>query len=378
MKSVFLIAAFNAFFFTALLLQKKPKAKHDYILTLWLIYLGSLIGIYSLNSHELFTHFHLLSVSFISLFLMHGVFMFFYVSSLVSLKKRFNKKSLLHLSPFFLFNLYILIISFFPDISNTIRLDHVHSDSDSPLLFLFFLILTILSGPIYFALSIRFFKKLDINIFNNFSFYENVNLRWLRSLVYIFGVVWTALIIITVIHHVFNLFSPVFCTDGIFLSLSVFVILIGYFGFKQKVIFSYEYQSEHSLTEENKIKYAGSRLTKDEANEYAEKLNKLMISSKPFIKPTLTLHELASELDITAHYLSQIINEKYDLNFFDFINKYRVEEVKAKIMDPKFDNYSLLGIALDSGFNSKSAFNRIFKKSTGQTPSQFKISSLNP
>jgi hypothetical protein len=89
-------------------------------------------------------------------------------------------------------------------------------------------------------LTIRLFKKLDINIFNNFSNSANIDLFWIRRLVLVFGVIWTALISVTVIHHIFHMFSMVFCTDGLFLSLSVFVILIGYFGLKQKVIFSSE------------------------------------------------------------------------------------------------------------------------------------------
>lgn len=372
MKPIYLIAAFNAFFFTVLLVQKKPKAKHDKILTFWLIYLGSFIGVYSFYSHNLFTHFHLLSISFISLFYLHGAFLYLYVSSFVSFKKRFNKKNLFHLIPFGLFNIYIFIISFFPVVAKNIRLDHVHSDASIPPLFLLFLIITALSGPFYFVFTIRLFKKLDINIFNNFSYYENINLVWLRKLVYVFGVIWTVLIMITTIHHIFNLFSPVFCTDGLFLSLSIFVILIGYYGFKQRVLFSLDSQEEQMVTEENKVKYAGSRLTEEEANEYIEKLNAIMISDKPYLKPNLTLLELASDVGVSSHYLSQIINEKFELNFFDYINKYRVEEVKEKIINPKYSGYSLLGIALDCGFNSKSAFNRIFKKFTGQTPSDYK------
>jgi hypothetical protein len=96
------------------------------------------------------------------------------------------------------------------------------------------------SGYLYCTLTIRLFKKLDINIFNNFSNSTNIDLYWIRKLILVFGVVWTALISVTVIHHIFHMFSMVFCTDGLFLSLSIFVILIGYFGLKQKVIFSSE------------------------------------------------------------------------------------------------------------------------------------------
>jgi AraC-like DNA-binding protein len=374
MKYIFLIAAFNAFFFAILLFQKKPRALHDKILILWLLYLGLFIGGYSFYSHDLFIHFKLLSISFISLFLLHGVFLYFYISALVSSKNIFNKTNLIHFAPFVLFNCYLLVISFFPNISEMIRMDYEQENISPPFLFIFFLIATILSGPLYFAGSIRLFKKLDINIFNNFSSFEEIDLVWLRKLVYIFGIIWTALIVITVIHHVFNLFSMVFCTDGLFLSLSVFVILIGYFGLKQRVIFSgdTENENEQIFVEETKVKYASSRLTEAEANQFVGKLNNFMVLEKPFLNPNLTLQQLASELKISTHYLSQIINEKFNLNFFDYINQFRVEEFKVKIRDPKFENYSFLGIAFDCGFNSKSAFNRIFKKATNLTPSQYK------
>jgi AraC-like DNA-binding protein len=67
-----------------------------------------------------------------------------------------------------------------------------------------------------------------------------------------------------------------------------------------------------------------------------------------------------------------VINEHFKLNFFDFVNQYRVEAFKERIVNPKYGNFSLLGVAFECGFNSKSAFNRIFKKSTGLTPSQYK------
>jgi AraC-like DNA-binding protein len=164
----------------------------------------------------------------------------------------------------------------------------------------------------------------------------------------------------------------VFCTDGLFLSLSAFVILIGYLGLKQKVIFPAEDMGESSGGAKPLTKYAGSRLTESEAKEYTERLSDYMKSSKPYLNPELTLSQLAGDLGISSHFLSQVINEKFGLNFFDFVNGYRVEEFKERTSDPRYSNFSLLGIALECGFNSKSAFNRIFKQKTGLTPSQFK------
>ena len=374
MKFIFLIAAFNAIFFTALLFQKKPRALHDNILIFWLTYLGAYIGVYAFYSHELFTHFQLLSISLLSLLMLHGPFLYYYILTLVSDKIQIKSKDFVHLIPFVLFNIYLILSSLSPEISEKLNIEKLALVNNPPLLFLVFLILTAFSGTIYFLLTFKLFKRLDINIFNNFSNSANIDLDWLRKLVLLFGVVWTALISITVIHHIFQMFSMVFCTDGLFLSLSVFVILIGYFGLKQKVIFTTEDIIVSDDITKVQAKYSGSRINDSEALQYSEKLNSHMNLSRPYLNPDLTLPQLATEIGISTHLLSQVINEYFKLNFFDFINQYRVEAFKEKIVNSKYGNYSILGIALECGFNSKSAFNRIFKKYTGQTPSQYKES----
>ncbi len=248
----------------------------------------------------------------------------------------------------------------------------MESEHGSPLLFNLFLILTVLSGPFYFILSILLFKKLDINIFNNFSSYENVNLDWLRKLVYTFGVIWTVLMIFATVHHVFGMFSWIFCTHGLSLSLSVFIILIGYFGLKQKEIFIQYHDNSIEYVTEPKTKYAGVVLKEADAENYVSKIRHFMSKEKPYLDANLSLPELASKLNIPSHHLSRVINEQFNVNFFDFVNQYRVNEVKSRMGNPEFENLSLLGIAFDSGFNTKSAFNRVFKKITGLTPSEYK------
>lgn len=374
MKFIFLIAAFNSFFFTVLLLQKKPRALHDNILIFWLLFLGAFIGVYAFYSHELFTHFHLLSITLISLFLLHGPFLYLYIRSLVSGESRISPSDLVHLIPFFLFNIYLLISSFYPATAERLNIEKISPGDNPPFLFSVFLIITAFSGTAYFITTLRLFKKLDINIFNNFSNTSDIDLYLIRRLVVIFGVVWTALILITVIHHIFGMFSMAFCTDGLFLSLSVFVILIGYFGLKQKLIFKAENLVTGEDTARVQARYSGSRLTDSEAKKYAEKLEEYMESTKPYLNPDLSLPQLSAELNISGHYLSQVINEQFNQNFFDFVNRYRVEAFKEKVKNPEFSNYSLLGIAFECGFNSKSAFNRIFKQSTGLTPSQYRKS----
>ena len=96
-----------------------------------------------------------------------------------------------------------------------------------------------------------------------------------------------------------------------------------------------------------------------------------MDNQKLYLDEKLTLPKLASELDILPNYLSQVINERYGKNFYDYINTFRVAEFQKIIQDPKKRHYTLLTLALECGFNSKSSFNKYFKKSTGQTPSEY-------
>lgn len=375
MNYIFLIAAFNALFFAFLILQKK-RAIHDKILIGWLIYLGLYIGIYGLFSNKLFIDFHLLSASFISFLLLHGPFLFLYISALIDQKFQFNSKKIVHFIPFILFNLFLIVVSFFPEISERIRLDHMEGEEGGFFVFNFFLLLIVLSGPFYFALSILLFKKLDINIFHNFSSYEVVNLDWLRKLIYTFGSIWTALMFFATVHHVFGLFSWIFCTHGLFLSLSVFIILIGYYGLKQNEIFIQFPDREAQYITEQKEKYASTYLNDSEIRDRVTMIKRYMESEKPYLLGNLSLPELANMLEMSSHHLSRIINEEFGVNFFDFVNHYRIKEVKSRIGNPEYKHLSLFGIALDSGFNSKSAFNRVFKKVTGITPSEYRSKTL--
>lgn len=373
MTYLLFIASFNAFFFIALLLQKRPKLAHDRILIFWLLYLGIATATYALTI-EFSIESHFLSSGIIALLLLHGPFLYLYVSSLPINKKHINPKKLWHFAPFVGFILYLFIASRFPTYSEGIRIDHVTEDiAKPPLLFLFFLIITALSGPIYFFLAYKKLKKSKESSLNFSS--KEVNIDWLEKLIPIFGMVWTALIVIAVIHHVFQLFSMDCCTNGLFLSLSAFVILVGYYGLKQKeVFFAPPIVVTSKSNKEPEVKYASTPMEGEELQKCCNMVGQYMIKEKPYLDSDLTLPKLAEGLNVSTHHLSQVINEVHDKNFFNFINKYRIEEVKRKIQDPKYQNYTLLGIAYESGFNSKSAFNRAFRNITGTTPSKYRDS----
>ncbi|MBJ6109565.1 helix-turn-helix domain-containing protein [Hymenobacter sp. BT523] len=107
-----------------------------------------------------------------------------------------------------------------------------------------------------------------------------------------------------------------------------------------------------------------------ELQPWREKLLALMANDQPWLEPELTLAELAHRLRTNTSLLSHVINTGCGQNFNDFVNTYRVAEAERKLQDPRLAHYSLVGIALESGFNSKSTFNRVFKKLTGRTPGE--------
>ncbi len=101
-------------------------------------------------------------------------------------------------------------------------------------------------------------------------------------------------------------------------------------------------------------------------------LSAFMDTEKPWLDPELTLSILAEQMQLNTSQLSYLVNNGFNQNFNDFVNTYRVEEVKRKMATPDFQYLSLLGIAFESGFNSKATFNRAFKKLTGNAPSEYK------
>jgi AraC-like DNA-binding protein len=153
--------------------------------------------------------------------------------------------------------------------------------------------------------------------------------------------------------------------------------VLGYFGFRQTAIFIPTHlRGDRALfvpspEKDAGAKYQKTRLKEEYVNEKYEELLRHMQMNKPFTDQQLTLVKLAGQLDISENKLSQVINTKSQDNFFEFVNKYRVELVIEKMKSGKHKSSTLLGLAFDSGFNSKASFNRAFKRITGTTPSEF-------
>jgi adenylate cyclase len=125
---------------------------------------------------------------------------------------------------------------------------------------------------------------------------------------------------------------------------------------------------EKTVAEESRRKYKKSLLDKADLKKYKHQLEQLMAGEKPYLDPDLTLRSLADMLDLPPNYLSQLLNEGFDQNFAEYINSYRLETFQASAADPANAHLTLLGLAYESGFNSKTVFNSFFKKTKGLTP----------
>ena len=97
-----------------------------------------------------------------------------------------------------------------------------------------------------------------------------------------------------------------------------------------------------------------------------------MRESKPYLRRDLSIHDLSKEIDIPKHYITQVLNKHLCKNFNAFINEYRIEEFKSRLLDPRYRNYTIIAIAFESGFNSKTSFNILFKKYERMTPSEYR------
>jgi AraC-like DNA-binding protein len=119
-------------------------------------------------------------------------------------------------------------------------------------------------------------------------------------------------------------------------------------------------------------KYKTSSLSTEQIKAILPKLTALLEENKRFLDPNLTLITLASELHIHPNHLSRIINEHFKMGYNDFVNRYRIEEIKRRFADPEWKDKTILEIMYETGFYSKSVFNTAFKKFTRMTPTQYR------
>ncbi len=273
-------------------------------------------------------------------------------------------------NPFYRYKLKDLVHLVLP-ILYTISL-FIQLQNNDPTSWLNYLIIGIISFQALFYTTISYIKirkhKKLIQKFTSNN--QGRDLIWLE---YIIIQIFITSIVVVVVNLFFDYDKPGILVNGINVAA---IYLISYFSLRQKEIFPIKEGRENELEylnkEENEVEPAKRKLISDRELESAQKqLEMIMHKNKPHLDSDLNLVKLADMLEITPHQLSYTINNGFNQNFFQFVNRYRVEKAKELLVDNSHD-YTILAIAFESGFNSKTSFNTTFKKLTGQTPTEYK------
>lgn len=165
----------------------------------------------------------------------------------------------------------------------------------------------------------------------------------------------------------------------------VIILVLSFFGLRQTQVFDPQptgdpnkhppepdAPSSDGASDNLQASYSRSGLTKDRADRIQTKLDRFMKSDQPYLSADLTISELARQMAVSRHHLTEVISTRHNKSFYVFVNEYRVEAVKQAMMNPKTSEDTILDLAYASGFNSKSPFNTAFKRATGMTPSQYR------
>jgi AraC-like DNA-binding protein len=240
-------------------------------------------------------------------------------------------------------------------------------------------ILAFLCNALFIILAVRLFHRYKKFLQTNFSNIDKSSFNWMKFLVFGLIILLSGALILVVFREVFSF--PVSLYNMFAIIVLLFVNILGFRGIKHSTIFSQtvipynnqaQTEKQPATDKEHTSSYANYGLKQDDAIFLSGKLKSYMVDEKPYTNMDLTLKDLASALDTYPHYITQMLNTVFNQNFYDFINTYRVEEVQKRLHDPQFKNFTILAIAYDCGFNSKSSFNRIFKQKTRLTPSEYR------
>jgi AraC-like DNA-binding protein len=366
---MFYISAISlAYFLAFVLFTKRGKTKADSLLAAWLVIIGTHLIYYYLNGAvDSYYYPYLLSGYPFPLF--HGPMLYLYTASLTNQHSYLRKHWAWHFAP--AISIYLVMVPFFLLPHNERLQVFANQGKGYEWLFLLHKILVSVSGLAYVFISLWLLRNHKQTVRDRFSQVEKINLAWLRYLIYGVGLVWLAVF---------------YQNDQIIFSMvALFVILLGYFGIKQVGIFTQSpppdvvIESPSHLTvinttvfsEQSKEKYLKSTLLLETQQTIHQKLAQAMDVQKLFLNPELTITELANTLEVHTNHLSQVINSVESKTFYDFVNGKRIDEFKKIVALPENQKYTLLALAFECGFNSKTAFYRNLKNVTGQSPTLY-------
>lgn len=374
MDLIFSYIGFAQSLFSILLLLTKRPLKIAYvILSVQLLGFALIFGLDILQNYNIIpTHRHILSLS---IRMMAGPLFFLYAKYITKDYDRFNRLDYLHGLPTLTLLLLLGILTMLFS-QNVITYENFQFSYN---------LLRMIFGWIFFILLLFYivstlliiirFKKQSKQYYSYESY--KISLSWLFIMVVFFVFFILLIIISSWMNENHEISFDIFIFRHI-VELS-YVYVLSFLGVHQNQLNSHDTNTpttyyEKILPNTATKKYLKSGLKDEDAANHVQQLIKYMEDSEDWKDPEFSIAKLSSQTSISKHKVSEVLNEYLGKNFYIFVNEYRVEYAKKLLLKKEYSNWSILAIAYECGFNSKSAFNKFFKMQTQLTPSEYKKS----
>ncbi len=361
----------QAVFIALIIFLKKPLKIADVILGFWMLAIASMFGLNigrEINEVTVDTWMFSLTIS-----ITYPAFLYLYAKYVTVDFKRFQGKDTLHGLPFII---SIILIYLFRNTENEdFYFDLAYYEQLSWLrniIGTFY----ILALWVYGVLAIKIILNFRKQIKDQYSFEsDRISLTWLLLVVVSFIVANNIIIIASTLEETNVVTGDI---DNIRdIALLIYVYLVGIWGYRQNQLSSdaksmREISKNFKESKSDTGKYQKSGLKEDQATGYVQRLINFMDQSEEWKDKELSVAKLSVLTNIPKHHITQVLNENLQKNFYVFVNEFRIEQAKKMIKSQEYNSWSLVAVADECGFNSKTAFNNFFKKSTGMTPSEFR------
>lgn len=365
-QTIVIIGFVQSLFGVLIFASKQPKHISFIFLSIWMsviaVFLGSLLLPFQVTDY--------FKPGIFPVLFLFGPLLYLYVSSLAVEDFRLKKTDLLHLLP-------MLAVDIHRTIAGPSSMGNIADVTNTPQVLYnkIYYTLLVLSYLFYWIFSLKLLLEHHRKIPFRFSNYTSRNsLRWLTFVLTLFLVLFVNDLISSYITRVLGFTIPRFSSMS--LNFTIFTFIMIFFGINQNAIFKIQPENqapvEPETPEKLQVKQIRSNISDDQLNDLNTRIVEYLKNDKPYLNPDFSLQMMADDLKVSRQKLSEVINQGQKKNFYKLINGYRVQEVKEKLNNPAFSHYTVLGVGLECGFNSKTSFNRIFKDETGFTPSEYK------
>ena len=353
-----------------LLLLKKGKKQSNILLALFLLSYAAIPLDTLINFGEAFRQFAInfspnIFYVFGSAYWLESVLLLFYVRSLIYKDFSLKKKDILYILPFVLYLFYEADNWYLLDTNTKLAiLNGYHIDEEpfyTRFINLFRECFRTFCGVLC-LLELRLYQK---KIKDSFADIEEVDLTWLKVLIIGFLIIRVQAILVT-LGYMTSIDLNVSIAYEVLGQASNFMLM---FLISFLIFFSLRVSKLFNGIESSTIQVQDKQAIDP---SQVTVLSNYMKANKPYLNQLLTLDNLASQINMPARQLSQVINRHFDKNFFEFINSYRIEESKALLAQKENEKVTMLEIMAQAGFNSKATFNTFFKKAVGMTPTQYR------